>query len=398
MISEPISDKKQNTVYFRNLDVLRFVAVFLVMLTHGFSGFMLWIGKPKLITVPGNDREYNEAGKVLYKFFGNTSFGVDIFFIISGFLITYLLIVEKDRFGKIGLGKFYVRRALRIWPLYFLILLITPFLINLTGSKPPNYYAAAFFYYNYHVIWTVGGEFPIGHFWSLSVEEHFYLVLPLIMFFFNSKHYLKIFITIIVISAFYRYYVFLQGNTVFYKLYYDTLSNMDTLALGGVLACWHFKHPIRMPKNPAIPAICILFLLFIFCIGERTEWSSAFMVMFSKYIYLAFASVLFLYCLFSDPGTSEKTKPGIFHYLGKISYGIYIYHNIVVYLLGRFIIAYNPGESWNPEFLVPVKNSFGWFCFLYFGLTIAIAALTYELLEKRILKLKNRFSLINTKR
>src|SRR4051812_44139823 len=110
-------------IYFGNLDVLRFIAAYMIVLLHCFFGWKAHFGHPDFIAKTSPQ----VLGK-LENIFNNFSFGVDIFFIISGFLITYLLLAEKETTGKVDVIKFYIRRAFRIWPLYFLILLIGPLL------------------------------------------------------------------------------------------------------------------------------------------------------------------------------------------------------------------------------------------------------------------------------
>src|ERR1700751_4992513 len=103
----------------------------MVVIIHGFSAFRVWIGEPRILVSGLQAKEKNFLWDRMQCLFENLSFGVDIFFLISGFLITYLLLTEKEKFGTINVGKFYIRRALRIWPLYFFIILITPLLVKL---------------------------------------------------------------------------------------------------------------------------------------------------------------------------------------------------------------------------------------------------------------------------
>src|SRR5437764_5393599 len=121
------------------------------------------------------------------KIMKNLSFGVDIFFIISGFLLTYLLLAEKDRTGGVNVMKSYFRRAFRIWPLYYLLILIGPLLTYFFHEQSPNYGLQFIFAGNYDMI-AEGSKSPAtDHLWSICVEEHFYLFCPLMIAFTPTK-------------------------------------------------------------------------------------------------------------------------------------------------------------------------------------------------------------------
>ena len=165
-------DKSYQRRRFPALDGLRGVAVLLVVLAHASQKRLLAEN---------------------FKFSGEL--GVVVFFVLSGFLITHLLLEERTRTGQISLSKFYVRRALRIWPLYFAVLGIYIFVLPLfldpdnfrsiyeADSLRDHYYLLAYplFLQNYLLS---GSDFHYGGlrvFWSLAVEEHFYLLWPLLL-------------------------------------------------------------------------------------------------------------------------------------------------------------------------------------------------------------------------
>ena len=124
-----MKDSKQ-VVYFKNIDILRFAAVFLVLFAHAYEGWCGWFGKPGFMTVDGNHTDFTNFGSYLNTTFTNGGIGVDIFFLISGFLITYLLLVEENETQTIAVKSFYMRRILRIWPLYYLIIGLSFFLFS----------------------------------------------------------------------------------------------------------------------------------------------------------------------------------------------------------------------------------------------------------------------------
>ena len=126
-------------VYFQNLDVIRFIAAFMVVLVHAYEAWCGWYGQIGILS-NGTYKDLSFGGKFVDTFIRNLGIGVDIFFLISGFLITYILLEEKKRFNKISIGKFMIRRALKIWPLYFFLIAITPFLVAWVDSPSPNYF------------------------------------------------------------------------------------------------------------------------------------------------------------------------------------------------------------------------------------------------------------------
>src|SRR3989344_3351771 len=128
------TDTKQR-IHFKNLDILRFIAAYMIVLLHCFFAWKIHFGHPAFITSSLSEPTLGKVESVI----NNFSFGVDVFFIISGFLITYLLLVESDKTGKVDVIKFYIRRAFRIWPLYFLLLLIAPLLTYFYNEQSPGY-------------------------------------------------------------------------------------------------------------------------------------------------------------------------------------------------------------------------------------------------------------------
>ena len=177
---------KAKPVYFRNLDGLRFIAAFFVIIGHCQS-------------ILGTYLKVNP-----YMYFADklASFGVDFFFVLSGFLISFLLFEELERTGTINIKKFYIRRILRLWPLYFIFsftaIFTASYFIQALGllDRPQspeelrsNLLYLSFFSVNFQIL--IGMNFPgsytVGHFWSLSVEEQFYLMWAPLMWLFRKR-------------------------------------------------------------------------------------------------------------------------------------------------------------------------------------------------------------------
>src|ERR1044071_1597371 len=157
-------------IYFKNLDILRFLAAYMVVLLHSFFGWDSHFGKTKWLSGMGQ-----ETVTLVKRIFENFTMGVDIFFLISGFLLTYLLLAEYQKNGKVDVMKFYIRRAFRIWPLYFLMLLIGPLLTYFFGEQAPGYAYQFFFLGNFDLMYNGTKSIATDHLWSICIEEHYYV-------------------------------------------------------------------------------------------------------------------------------------------------------------------------------------------------------------------------------
>ena len=202
-------------VYFENLDGLRFFCFLSVFLFHSLE----------------TDKDYIKLNPV-YRFFKESSFangflGVNFFFVLSGCLITYLLIKEKQRVRSIHIGHFWMRRILRIWPLYFACVfygfIILPYTKILAGGQPaetanPWYYLGFISNFDY-IRHGLPDSKSLGVLWSVAIEEQFYLAWPVILSLFAVK---KFWIPLTTI---------LLGSLVFRALYdVPILHEMHTLS------------------------------------------------------------------------------------------------------------------------------------------------------------------------
>ena len=234
-------NKLSSNNYFENLDGLRFFCFLSVFFFHSFitddavikSSFIYHFFK---ITI-----------------FGNGFLGVNFFFVLSGFLITYLLIKEKKTNNNIQIVRFWIRRILRIWPLYFACILygfvIFPYIKMLTGGIP-NETANIWYYISFmsnfdHIHKGLPDAAGLGVLWSVSVEEQFYLTWPVILSFFAVKKF-WIPLLIILISSL----VFRAINDVPILHEMHTLSCIGDMALGGIgawliLESVYFKNKIE---------------------------------------------------------------------------------------------------------------------------------------------------------
>jgi len=338
---------------FDQIDGLRFFAVFAVVCAHWHSSLSNFFG---LITA--------------------ASRGVDLFFVISGFLITLGLIRSKEKNDTKGssLYKFYIRRFLRIFPIYYLTVFILLY-FNYNQISDSIWW---FLLYasNFHSI-KIQDWGAAGHLWSLSVEEQFYLVWPFIILFIPDRKLPAVIIAAVVLSLTAKSY-WVVTNAPFWSLYMHPLAALDTLALGALLAYLYYFHTDQLRKilyNPFVTIIvtaqmilCIYLMYapygnFIHHIGIRTSFG-----LFSAWLIgratFGFSKI---------PGHILSSRP--LKYIGKISYAIYLLHPFVPVILSRFKYP----ENENLRFV------------LYAAVTVGLASASWHLFESRILKLKDRF-------
>ncbi|HET6992237.1 MAG TPA: hypothetical protein VFJ43_12970, partial [Bacteroidia bacterium] len=172
----------------------------------------------------------------------------------------------------------------------------------------------------------------------------------------------------------------------FFPIYMHTLGRIDALAIGGLAAWVYFTKPFTL-KTPLILRVLLLcILIWSLSVDDLSEWSTLFLVCWKKYFYLGIAGFLMLNFLFNpDVRLRFGTKNPV-SYLGRCSYGIYLWGNILLpILINKFILIYCPsGSVWS---YWPVVIS----------VSLIVPVITYELLEKPFLKLKSRFAIIKTR-
>jgi len=365
--------------HLRSLDGVRGLAILMVLLTHGFES------------------NY-QAGGPLVRFTGNLFsygiFGVDLFFVLSGFLITGILFdsVSDDGFFR----KFYARRVLRIFPLYYAVLailfLLTPLLhLHWNGMG----WLLLAYLQNFHPaqIGTFQPSPQVGlfHFWSLAVEEQFYLVWPAAVFFIRGKQ--RLFFTTLFISAaavLLRLALVAHGSPAI-DIHVNTLCRADSLLLGGALALLYrsqyWPRVLRFAPFGFLAAASII-LVSIDLVGvdpiiSRTGmlWTEGF-----RYTVLALGfACLIAWALHPQSFARWFFELSPLRFFGKYSYGIYVLH--VIFL--PFFVAYFRALifSLTHSKLLAVVGA----GLISLAIGIIAAYLSYHLFEKRFLRLKRFF-------
>jgi peptidoglycan/LPS O-acetylase OafA/YrhL len=348
--------------YIRELDGVRGIAALMVMFFHFFQG--LSTIDPVLLTIK----------KI--SLFGQT--GVSLFFVLSGFLITRILVSTKE--SEHYFSYFYIRRCLRIFPLYYLFLIIFYFLIPLISKIPVSELSLQVYYWIYlqdfarTFGWSSSGP---PHFWSLAVEEHFYLFWPFIIYYFDKRKIVYIIISIILVAMFTRI-ILVYLN---YEVFYFTFSRMDELAIGALLGIFEIKKKLQQGKKGT--ERFLLFSLIILIISTVLLWTyfsgeANPVLQVTKFLFISgayFTLIGYIITASESLYIKKLLRSKFLIYTGKISYGLYVYHISCFWFIGYIF-----------ESDSIVLNFFSHFFFSYL-----IATSSYYLFEQKFLRLKENF-------
>jgi peptidoglycan/LPS O-acetylase OafA/YrhL len=358
--------KSAKPVHFSGLNTLRFVAAFAIIIYHSTLSFQ--------DSLPAS----------VELFLHNLPIGVDLFFIISGFLIVFLLLTEKANTETVSLAKFYARRVLRIFPLYFLIVGIA--YLQYHRSNPEiDFSKFCYFWGNFWMIdtnkWTVSILNPL---WSLCIEEHFYLIIPVLIFIIPIKKIKYLFWAVIAISILFRAYAASAVEYSWMTLYLHTLSRCDLLALGGLLAHYYHTTGTRYNIKPKYLFGAVIYLALLMCMIDFNDFTTLSFALFKKYLFVLPLLIIFVGLVLNKNQSTSLLllrQNKTINYLGKISYGLYMFHSPAINLLTGL-------EQINNSILLkPLAVTL---------LTIVLSAVSYELFEKQLLKLKTRFTVVKT--
>lgn len=310
--------------------------------------------------------------------------GVWVFFVISGFLITAILIQEQEDQGSFSIKRFYIRRSLRIWPAYYAFLAIG---LVLRMHSPTGTAVSAVYLTNYAVAfnWPHGGE--IQHLWSLAVEEQFYLVWPFVLLL-SGRRALSVALGLITAVWTWRLYLFLS-KVPWLRLTPGFDTQVDSILIGCVAAlAWarpEWRQRLRQLLGGAgVPALLVLALfLAAKTLGHPSDslFRSRLLLWTVRLPLFEVLTALLILALLIHPGsaiTRFLSRP-VMVGIGKLSYGIYLWHGMV---LAAWII-------YVPRTGVFASSYFRELCILISY--IAVAAASYVLIETPFLKLKKRW-------
>jgi peptidoglycan/LPS O-acetylase OafA/YrhL len=379
-----LQEKSSSAVYIPQFDIIRFFAAFMIVIYHSYIAWKGWFGLPGIVST-GDYKTFSHFGMHIDQFLRNLPIGVDIFFFISGYLLTYLLVIEKEKYGKVNIPKFYIRRGLRIWPLYFFLVAAAPLLVYWLGEKQPVYWPTIALVNNFFTIQTQDWAYPFAHFWSICIEEHFYIFWPIIIAFVPFKKLPFVISILIGLSWGYKIYTYIFLASNWYQLYLHTLSRMDVILLGGLLAVYYIKKPFEFKLHWVTMLIISVILVILLSFDDMSNYENMLNGVSRHFIYMILLGLLMMDLLF-NPGrkcTFGQWKPLL--YMGKVSYGIYMYGNIIVLIVIKKILP-----------LIGHTNIYLYFVII-FSASLVVPVISYELLEKPFLKLKQRFALVKTR-
>jgi peptidoglycan/LPS O-acetylase OafA/YrhL len=374
-------------VYFPNLNGVRFIAAFSVLIHH----------TEQIKYLMGLENNY---GNFFIKNMGKL--GVGLFFVLSGFLITYLLLSEKQRRGDISTKDFYIRRILRIWPLYFIIVILGFFVFPAIPifNEPlrDQYYFDADFFKRlpFFLLFlpNVGfvffrSPYLCAQTWSVGVEEQFYAIWPWII---KSKNPIKtfiklviIFLTILGISWLYIFKIsdlssetktkIQEGVELFFSQF-----RILTMVIGGAGAYLIFEKKEKILKilfRKDVQILVYSILILMLCTGFHVSGFN-----------MEFYGIFFCFFILNvsqNPKSIVYLEQKIIHYLGKISYGVYIYHPAIIVLCVNSIHYFFGKQIPSLPFNILLYSS-------AVLLTILVCELSYSFIETPLLKLKDKFN------
>lgn len=393
-------------VYFPGLNGLRFLAAFAVIVTHielmkkYFNMGHLWEDSAQVIKTFPLDHILAGELNVFQPLVSDAGpLGVTFFFVLSGFLITYLLYVERDNTGHIGVKKFYMRRILRIWPLYFIVLLLGFFVLPHIGDwfyvrdqsegLTENYWInlVLYFFIFPNLAYSITGRAVpcIGQSWSIGVEEQFYLLWPVLIKFARKPFNIIIYATggLVALKAL----TLLVWSLVDVKPQWLivvkellAMSKFECMTIGA-MGAWVIFYRHRgilnfITSRPVEIGAYLGSLLLLYLIPASLQDG----------VHLVYG-ILFLIIMINVSCNKKgilKLENRTWNFLGKISYGLYMYHLIIITFSLHFIERYMPGQSNLPLWVNLLLYA------TVIGLTIFVSALSYRYIEKPFIRNKSR--------
>lgn len=325
--------------YIKQLDSIRAIAVILVVISH-------WVSV---------DHAINRTP--------NGAIGVDIFFVLSGFLISKILFDQRNNSEILNIPKstliknFYVRRTLRIFPIYYLTIFFLLIIAKSTGTNIQSSFTYFLTYTsNFYFFKIQSWDGMVSHLWSLAVEEQFYLIWPWFLLFSNKKYFLHIIIGFILIGISSQY--LMRGIKMSTIL---TFTCFDAFGLGALLAWVMTYYKEKLAKFYMGASVAAVIAAFLFIYGAyQQKWS----IVPLRTIVSILTLWIINYIIVNRETNSLKFKfilnNRVLIFLGKISYGLYLYHNIIPGTLNSKIINkyFNPMlpdllyvKHWNQLFL-----------------------------------------------
>lgn len=361
--------EKMAKIFFPNLNGVRAIAALMVVFSH------IELHKKDFHIVKFTGLDYLQLGNI----------GVSIFFSLSGFLITYLLLEEKKNFTKVNFKDFYIRRILRIWPLYFLVIIVGFFIYPGIVSAKPLLLSVFFLPNIAFTLSLLPALFdPI---WSVGIEEQFYIFHPHFFRIKKNKHILYallLFIILFILTFVLIRHLHSSNVALSQFLYY---ARYDDMMIGAIVALiyfntknktfdFKFQHLFNLLFNKYVQvALLVAFVGFI--------WIDLHIIVPQYDVILALLSALLIVNLCETKTSIYSLDNKLFQFVGRISYGIYLLHKFPLFLILYLVSKYMATQP------VVVQN------IVIYPFTMAaavgIAAISYYGYERYFLQIKRRF-------
>jgi peptidoglycan/LPS O-acetylase OafA/YrhL len=369
--------------FFQGLNALRFIAAYLVVIHHAEQIRL----------------KYGLFNLKEFTIFNNGGIAVTFFFVLSGFLITFLLLKEEKKTGDISVRNFYIRRVLRIWPLYFLLVLIgtvlLPVILNIFNYSYEMPYSFGetigyFIFFMPFVVNILHGTHLLDPLWSIGVEEIYYLMwAPLTKIF--KKYLLSLILSVlfikIILMTLSKIGIF---NSVVVQLI--GLLKFEAMAIGalGAYYVYHTERTIesRWFFSKWVQIIVLLFIVLKFFLANTLHKSSIFYTVFFETPVISELILMIVFCwtiisISLNKNSFVKLSNKTLDYLGDISYGIYMYHMLTIFAIVLFLKNFLNGL--NPSLSTIVFYIIVTFCI------ILISGLSKKIFENKFLDLKKKF-------
>ena len=363
--------------YRPELDALRFFAFFGVFAFHA---------APRALPF------YDAAGAprwlshLLISIFGAGAYGVDLFFALSAFLITSLLLRERTATGTLDLRRFYLRRILRIWPLYLSFVAFAAIAARLIPGQilPPRYVAGyALLAGNWiYVFYGLPSSFAIP-LWTVSIEEQFYLAWPLALRRAGIRAIAAIAVCLLLVANLWRIWLATTAAPLS-AMEYNTFTRLDPIALGVLIALFAHKLP-TMSRQLRVAllssAILIWIAMYAFSVPSNPPAQSTWRLAIAHPITALASAAMLLSVLGSQHGFLRDKR---LLYLGKISYGLYVVHEFAHLCASQLLPASTPWQVLAQSLLA-------------LSFTVALAAASYRWLESPFLRWKERLAHVQSR-
>jgi peptidoglycan/LPS O-acetylase OafA/YrhL len=300
------------------------------------------------------------------------AFGVDLFFCLSAYLITELLLREKDQVGHLNVKAFYIRRMLRIWPLYFLFVL---FSYGISFVDPTQQFSTTQLAMYLLLVGNWAGMIGETHsfvdpMWSVSIEEQFYLLWPLVVRKASRKKIVTICMFMICTAFVWRALIQARMQSPHVMIWNGTFSHLDSMSYGIILSVIGVRERTSMWLRAGLALVGIFAWLFAASIRDQGDNMMALVALGSAVILRAAVGL--------------KLNNRILVRLGMVSYGLYVYHELFLHVFNRVL-----------------PDTHGWGFLLWWVLSLIATTITalasYRWLESPFLRMKERFSIVQSR-